>query len=147
VDALPDKVFKGSVVRITPSSQSESGVVNYPVTVQLTDTALDGVRPGMTSLATFAGEQLANSWLVPTNALVQRGGNTEVLIVRNGQRTPIPVTVQGAQGEWTVVQSDQLQAGDQAIGGVSSFLNQGNTGGGFGPGGGFRIPGGGGRPD
>ena len=147
VDALPDKVFKGSVVRITPSSQSESGVVNYPVTVQLTDTSLDGVRPGMTALATFAGDQLANSWLVPTNALVERGGNTEVMIVRNGQRTPIPVTVQGSQGEWTIVQSDQLQAGDEAIGGVSSFLNQGNTGGGFGPGGGgFRIPGGG-RPD
>ena len=147
VDALPDKVFKGSVIRIAPSSQSESGVVNYPVAVQLTDPALVGVRPGMTALATFAGDQLANSWLVPTNALVERGGNTEVMIVRNGQRTPISVTVQGSQGEWTIVQSDQLQAGDQAIGEVSSFLNQGNTGGGFGPaGGGFRIPGGG-RPD
>jgi HlyD family secretion protein len=148
VDALPDKTFNGAVARIAPSSQSESGVVNYPVTVRLTDTDLVGVRPGMTAVADILGEEMADSWLVPTSALVERGGNTMVRILRDGQPTPIRVTTQGLQGEWTVVQSGELREGDHAVGAVSSFLDQGEEFRGFGPpgGGGFRAPGGGGRP-
>jgi HlyD family secretion protein len=145
VDALPDKVFSGVVARIAPSSESESGVVNYPVTIRLTDTDLLGVRPGMTAVADILGDEMADSWLVPTTAVRERGGNTMVMILRDGQPTPIRVTTQGSQGEWTVVQSAELQEGDQAIGAVSSFLDQDEEFRGFGPpGGGFRPPGGGG---
>jgi HlyD family secretion protein len=145
VDALPDKVFTGAVTRIAPSSAATSGVVNYPVTIRLDPTGLEGVRPGMTAMANLLGEEVANSWLVPTSALVQQGGQSVVMILRDGQRTPIAVTPQGSQGEWTIVQSAELQKGDAAIGGVSSYLQQGNTNR-FGPG----IPGlgggGGNRP-
>jgi HlyD family secretion protein len=145
VDALPDQVFSGVVTRIAPSSDSESGVVNYPVTIQLTDTDLTGVRPGMTAVADILGDEMADSWLVPTSALVERGGNTMLMILRDGQPIPISVTTQGTQGEWTVVQSAELQEGDQAIGAVSSFLDQENEAG-FGPPGGFMPGGGGVRP-
>jgi len=146
VDALPDKVFGGVVIRIAPSSESESGVVNYPVTIRLTDTDLTGIRPGMTAVADILGEEMADSWLVPTSALVERGGNTVVRILRDGQPTPIRVTTQGSQGEWTVVQSAELQEGDGAMGAVSSFLGQDEEFRGFVPGGGpgFRPPGSGG---
>jgi len=144
VDALPDQVFGGLVARIVPSSDSESGVVNYPVTIQLTDADLAGVRPGMTAVADILGEEMADSWLVPTSAVRERGGNTVVMILRDGQPTPIVVTSQGTQGEWTVVQSAELQEGDQALGAVSSFLDQEETPG-FGPPGGFGGVGGG-RP-
>jgi HlyD family secretion protein len=153
VDALPDKTFKGSVARITPSSASDSGVVNYPVTVQLTDTDLQGVRPGMTAVATLLGDEVADSWLVPTSALADRGGQAVVRILRDGQPTAIPVTKQASQGEWTMVQSADLHKGDEAIGAVSSYLNQDNTNRFGGPGGGFIVgggrppSGGGGRPD
>ena len=146
VDALPDEAFKGSVVRLAPSSASESGVVNYPVTVQLARTNLSGVLPGMTAMATFVGDQLADSWLVPTSAVRERQGESVVMILRDGQPTRIAVTPQGTQGEWTIVQSSELREGDQALGAVSSFLNQDSQNRGFGP----RvigIPGGGRPPD
>ena len=80
-------------------------------------------------------------------ALVDQGGKSVVMIVRSGRRTPGTVTRQGSQGEWTNVQSPDLQKGDQAIGSVSSYLQQNNNRFG-GPGG---IPGFGGgavrRPD
>ncbi len=133
VDALPDEVFSGVVARIAPSSESESGVVNYPVTIQLNDTDLDGVRPGMTAVADILGEEMADSWLVPTSAVREMEGETVVMILRDGQPTPITVTTQGSQGEWTTVQSGELQAGDEALGTVSSFLNQGDAPTGFGP--------------
>jgi hypothetical protein len=86
----------------------------------------------MTAVATFAGEELADSWLVPTSALAERGGKSVVMILRAGRPTPIEITPQGSQGEWTVVQSAELQAGDEALGEVSSFLDQENTFRGFG---------------
>jgi HlyD family secretion protein len=148
VDALPDKTFTGTVSRVAPSSAATSGVVNYPVTVQLDAKGLDGVRPGMTSMANLLSDAAPDTWLVPTSALVDQGGNSVVMIVRGGRRMPITVTRQGSQGEWTIVQSPELQKGDEAIGSVSSYLQQNNNR--FGPAGGGGIPGIGGgvrRPD
>ena len=103
----------------------------------------------MTAVATLLGDEVADSWLVPTSALADRGGQTVVRILRDGQPTAIPVTKQASQGEWTMVQSAELRKGDEAIGAVSSYLNQDTNG--FGPGGGGFIMGGGrppgGRPD
>jgi len=124
VDALPDRVLIGEVSRVAPASASASGVVNYPVTVRLTDAELQDVRPGMTAVATLMGEQMANTWLVPTNALSQYQGQTVVTIVRDGRPVPVAVTPQGSQGEWTIVQSQELHEGDQALGSVSSHLEQ-----------------------
>jgi HlyD family secretion protein len=140
VDALPDQVFNGVVARIAPSSESESGVVNYPVTIQLTDTELDGVRPGMTAVADILGEETADSWLVPTSAVRELDGESVVMILRDGQPTPISVTSQGTQGEWTVVQSVELKEGDEALGAVTSFLDEDSGSTGFGPGGGGMMP-------
>jgi multidrug efflux pump subunit AcrA (membrane-fusion protein) len=149
IDALPGQTFDGIVTRVAPSSDSESGVVNYPVTIQLADAGLADVRPGMTAVATILDDDASNAgWLVPTNALRERGDNTTVIVLRGGQPTPIVVTTSASQGEWTVVQSPELQAGDEVAGSVSSFLNQ-DEGPGFGPprggpgfGGGFRGSGG-----
>jgi HlyD family secretion protein len=147
VDAQPDKTFTGTVSRIAPSSAATSGVVNYPVTVQLDAKGLDGVRPGMTSMANLLSDAAPDTWLVPTSALVDQGGNSVVMIVRGDRRMPITVTRQGSQGEWTIVQSPELQKGDQAIGSVSSYLQQNNNR--FGAPGGIPGIGGGGarRPD
>jgi len=145
IDAIPDESFGGEVTQISPASSSEQGVVNYAVTISLTDENLHGVRAGMTAVATVqTGEASDAAWLVPTSAVKDRNGNSMVLILRNGQPTPVSVEKLGTQGEWTIVQSAELQAGDEALGGVSSFINQ-NEGGGFMGGG--RPPGlGGGRP-
>lgn len=131
IDALPDRTFNGVVSRIAPSSTSDGGVVNYPVTIRLHNLNLVGVRPGMTAVATIANEQAKPGWLVPTNALQEFEGETSVTVVRNGQRTQIKVTKGTSQGEWTEVQSSDLKAGDQVVGKVSSFLNQQNNQGGF----------------
>ncbi len=152
IDALPGQTFGGIVIRIAPSSTSESGVVNYPVTIQLANSDLTDVRPGMTAVATILDDDASNAaWLVPTNALRERGDNTMIIVIRDGQPMPVEVIPGTSQGEWTVVQSAELQAGDEVAGSVSSFLNQGDVPG-FGPpgggpgfgGGGFR--GGGSRP-
>ncbi|MEW5958583.1 MAG: efflux RND transporter periplasmic adaptor subunit, partial [Chloroflexota bacterium] len=124
VDALPDQVFNGEVSRIAPISESASGVVNYEVTIRLKDLEIaDGVRPGMTAVATILSDKAANAWLVPTSALVEFEGQHYVRLMRNGQASRIEVTPGVTQGEWTVVQSEELQAGDQVVGQVTSHLD------------------------
>ena len=147
VDALPDQVFNGEVSRIAPISEATSGVVNYEVIIRLNDLNIeDGVRPGMTAVATILSDGAENAWLVPTSALVEFEGETTLLVTRNGQETRLNVTPGLSQGEWTVVQSDQLQAGDQVSGQLASYVGQDNQprfgpGGGGGPFGGGRPPG------
>jgi hypothetical protein len=55
--------------------------------------------------------------------------------VREGQTVVVPVTPGEIQGEWVVVASPDIKAGDQVVGSVTTLVNQ-NSGLPFGPGGG-----------
>ena len=125
IDALPDKTFNGEVSRIVPISASDSGVVNYEVTIRLLDlTPQDKVLPGMTAVSTMLGDGTENSWLVPSNAIIEFEGDTYVRVMQDGQPNRIAVTPGSSQGEWTVVESNELQAGDQVAGQVNSFVGE-----------------------
>ena len=147
IDALLGRAFRGEVARIAPVSSDTSGVVNYQVTIRLTDDDLAGVRPDMTAVAEFVDSEAAGGWLVPTTALRQENGETHVIVLREGQPANVRVTPGSAQGEWTVVHAVDLRAGDQVVGSVASYVDQDSPFGG-GPGGGPRggpvIRGGGG---
>lgn len=133
LDALPGKSFAGEVLRIAPSSDPAQSVVNYPVTIQLTDDDLSGVRSGMTAVATMQSASLADAWLVPVTALSEVNGAAQVTVIRNG--APLPVTVEpgSIQGEWIVVESPELQEGDQIAGSVATYVNEQDQ---------FNMPGG-----
>ncbi len=124
IDAISGRTLTGEVTYIAPSSDSSTGVVYYPVTIQLTDDELTNVRPGMTAVATIQDTQTASDgWLVPTNAIQQQGDESVVMVVQGENQVAVPVTTGAVQGEWTVVQGDALQAGDQVVGSVTSYLD------------------------
>ncbi len=139
VDALPDRTFQGAVSKVQPVSESSSSVVNYPVSIRLDDENLDGVLPGMTAVATIFDENAEPGWLVPTTSVREFEGEHYVMLVQNGERQRVKVTPGEIQGEWTVVQSPDLQAGNAVVGQVTSFINEDDDRRGFGPmGGGAR---------
>jgi len=123
IDAIPGRTFAGTVTKIAPSAASSSGVVNYPVTIQLTESDLNGARAGMTAVATLQIPAAEGGWLVPASAIREGDGSSQVLVVRDGATTAVNVTLGAVSGEWQVVQSDALRAGDQVVGTVSSYLN------------------------
>ena len=142
IDALPGQTFKGMVSKVQPVSESSSSVVNYPVSIKLEGENLDKVLPGMTAVATIMDENAQPGWLVPSTSIREFEGENYVMVVQNGQRQRVKVTPGEVEGEWTVVQSSDLKAGDTVIGQVTSFINE-DTGfqRGFGPmGGGGRPP-------
>lgn len=143
LDALPGESFDGEVVSIAPAAESQSGVVNYPVTIRLLNPD-QRVLAGMTAVATIVNESVAAGWLVPASAVLTANGGSRVMVVRNGVPAPVQVTVGAPQGEWVVVESPELQADDRVVASTATFINQENqirfgppgTGPGGGPGGG-----------
>ena len=144
LDALPGQSFAGVVSQVAPASDPDSSVVNYPVTIQLTDENLGGVRAGMTAVASLRNQETASGWLVPRNAVQEVDGDANVAIVRGGTTMTVPVTTGAIQGEWVVVESPEIQEGDEVVGSVTTLVNE-NTGFPFGPGGGGGGAGGGAR--
>ncbi len=126
LDALPGKTFAGVVTSISPVNDSSSTSVSYPVTIELAGDDLTGVKPGMNAVATLTGSTKlsADSWLVPTNALQTSGANTVVAVVRDQQTITVTVTPGSVQGEYTIVESPELQANDQVVGSVASQSDQ-----------------------
>ena len=147
LDALPGVAFAGEVVVVAPAAESQSGVVNYPVTIRLLNPD-NRVRAGMTAVATLVNETAATGWLVPATAVREGGGGARVIVLRDGAPTPVEVTVGTRQGEWVVVDSPELSADDRVVGTTATFINEenqvrfgppgtgGTQGGGFRPGGG-----------
>ncbi len=125
LDALRGQSFEGRVDQIAPLSKTDQDVVNYPVTIRLTNAKLDDVRAGMTAVAALEQAQTAtDTWLVPTNALDTQDGQTIVRVVRDEIAIPIPIEPGATQGEWTYVRSDALRPGDLVVGSIASFVDQ-----------------------
>lgn len=142
LDALPGQHFSGVVQRITPATDSEASSVSYPVTIRLTAGDLADVLPGMNAVATLANTTVIgpDSWLVPTNGLVDESDTTTVTVVRGTQTLVIAVEPSSIQGEWTIVQSAELQDGDQVVGSITTATDS-DSGFGGGPGGGMPMGG------
>ena len=121
IDAFPDQIFAGVISRIEPFTETQSGVISYPVTIQLLDNALDSVLPGMTAVAALRREAASDRWLVPSTAIQEVDGATVVTVVRGQERLPLAVTPEGLHGEWTIVRSAGLQDGDEVAGAIASF--------------------------
>jgi HlyD family secretion protein len=71
VDAFPDRVFRGTVRRVSPAAiTSMAGAVNYQVSVDLDSTTF-ALRPGMSATATIVS-QVREGVLIVANRAVQR---------------------------------------------------------------------------
>ncbi|MBV7332829.1 efflux RND transporter periplasmic adaptor subunit [Chloroflexi bacterium TSY] len=124
IDALRGDEFAGRVDTIAPSSKAGDGVVNYAVTIHLTDLTNVAVRPGMTAEATLQQDSRAteDQWLVPNSALQSQNGQTIVQVQRGDALANVAVVPGEIHGEWTMVQTDELGVGDQVVGQVASFV-------------------------
>jgi HlyD family secretion protein len=151
IDALPNTTFDGVVERIDPSSTSVSGVVDYVTTIRFTSSDLSQIRPGMTAVATIQNKQVSSGWLVPQNAVHTGKNGSYVLVVQNGKQTQVSVTTGPTQGEFIVVFSPDLHAGEVVVGSATTpAIQTGATPGASGGFNGFRNlrpgAGGSGRP-
>ncbi len=121
VDALPGKVFQGTVDRIAPVVDSGSGTFRV-----VGSFASDGVlQPGMFGRIRIDYDQRADALVVPRIALLD-DGDPAVFAVRGGKATRVPVKVGYVDGEWIEVR-EGLKAGEQVVTAGKVALREGSA--------------------
>ncbi len=92
-DAYPEDVFSGTVKRIAPEAIVEDNVTSFEVRITLL-TGQDKLRSKMNVDVTFLGQELKNTLVVPTVAIVTQEGATGVMVL-NRENKPefMPVKI------------------------------------------------------
>jgi len=113
-DAVRGGIYRGEVVSVDRVGTSNQGVVEFIVTVLLTD-ADEQVKPGMTAAVNVVVSQLEDVLLVPNRAVRFKDGKQVVYILQNNQTVPVNIKL-GASAETAsqVVEGD-LKVGDLII--------------------------------
>jgi HlyD family secretion protein len=114
-DAASGQNYTGKVTDIGRAGTTVGGVVNFPVTVQLSD-ADDKVKPGMTAGAVITISQLSNVLMVPSRAVRTVSGKRVVYVLDSNQAL-VPVIVEiGSQADTMVeITRGELKEGDVVV--------------------------------
>ncbi len=113
-DAVLGREYHGQVVEVSQVGTSVQSVVNFKVTVELTDSDAE-VKPGMTASVTVTIQSLEDVLLVPNRAVHLVNGQRVVYVLRNGQLFEIPVALGASDNTNSEVISGDLSAGDVLV--------------------------------
>jgi HlyD family secretion protein len=144
-DAILAKEYHGEVVEVSLVGNEMAGVVNFKVTVELTDADAD-VRPGMTAAVEIVVSQLDEALLVPNQAVrVVEGQRVVYVLGENGQLESVVITLGPSSDRYSQILEGDVHPGDLIVlnppidmfefgeeGGGGGFMG-GGEGGGFGP--------------
>jgi HlyD family secretion protein len=122
-DAILGKEYHGVVSEVDLVGAPDQGVVNFNVTIQLTD-ADDSVRQGLTAAVTIVTDKLEGVLLVPNQAVRVVNGNRVVYILQDGQPVQVQIELGASSDLDSQVLSGDLKAGDQIILNPPLNLNQ-----------------------
>ncbi len=114
LDALPNDEFSGIVSSISSFGNVQSGVVSYPVTIELTVPSGVQLREGMSATATIITQEVDNVLLVPAAAISGGSTNPRVRVMVNGVPEVRAVTVGQSNDQYTQIVSG-LNAGDEVV--------------------------------
>jgi RND family efflux transporter MFP subunit len=113
-DAISNKEYNGVITKVVMAGTVSQGVVNYPVTVQLTDGDAS-VLSGMTSSVNLITAESANVLVVPNKAVHTSGTQRTVTVLFQGQQIQVPVTVGLVGDSYTEITGTTLKEGDVVV--------------------------------
>lgn len=113
-DAILGQEYKGKVVQVAQAGTVTQGVVNFTVTIELTD-ADSRIKPGMTAAVTITVRQLDDVLLVPNRAVRLQEGKRYVYVLRNGQAEKIEITLGASSDFFSEMVAGDLYEGDVII--------------------------------
>ena len=138
LDALSGNTYNAQVLKIDPVGTVSQGVVNYAVTVGITD-ADSAIKPGMTANLSIVVDERDNVLMVPLRAVHVQGNRKTVTLLSQGKTTTVPVTT-GLANDQSVEITKGLQAGEVVV--LNQVQTQSQGGGARGFGGGIPFLGG-----
>jgi len=122
VDAHPDDVFPGEVVRVATKGSLTSNVVTFEVKTEITGDQRDLLKPEMTANVEITAVEKDNVILVPVDAVGGKGRERFVTIAEeDGSTEERPVTIGDTDGERMEIVSG-LSEGETIVASGSSGL-------------------------
>ncbi len=132
-DAVLNRAYQGEVVEIGMTGMVAQGVVNFTVTVELTDPD-DAIKPGMTAAVNIVVSQIENVLLVPNRAVRLLDGERVVYVLEQGRLEPVQIELGVSSETHSQVIAGELQEGDMIVLNPPTLLfEQGERPGFFGP--------------
>jgi HlyD family secretion protein len=113
-DAILDKVYRGEVTEVDLVGAEIQGVVNFLVTVALTDPD-ELVRPGLTAGVNLVVDEIENALLVPNRAVRVVDGQRVVYVLRDGQMAAVPIVLGTSSEANSQVLEGELAVGDLIV--------------------------------
>ncbi|MEN6523110.1 MAG: efflux RND transporter periplasmic adaptor subunit [Anaerolineaceae bacterium] len=113
-DAIQTKSYDGKVVEVARIGTAGQGVVNFKVTIALTDPD-ELVLPGMTAAVNIIVHQLDNVLLIPNRAVRLLEGNRVVYVLQNNAAVPVNIELGASSDTDSELVSGDLKEGDLII--------------------------------
>ncbi len=113
-DAVSGKEYNGVVEQVALTGSVVQGVVNFKVTVKITD-ADELVKPGMTAAVNIVVERRDGVLLVPNRAVRVREGQRVVYVLRGPVPEPVPVELGASSDLYSEVVGGDLKEGDEIV--------------------------------
>jgi HlyD family secretion protein len=124
VDAYPDVELRGTVTHVAiEPTRGETGGVVFPVQVDITDVPDDvELRVGLTASAEVVVDRVDAETVVPSSALLRRGGQEVVYLVGDDDVVrEVPVTVLAFGADTAAVEGDLAVGDTVAVSGVAEL--------------------------
>jgi HlyD family secretion protein len=115
-DAIVGKTepYQGTVVKVSQSGDTVQGVVNFVVTVELTN-ADELVKPGMTTAVNIVINEQKDVVLIPNRAVRLVNEDRTVYLLVNNLPKPVKVKLGSTDGTDSVLLSGDIKEGDPII--------------------------------
>jgi len=113
-DAILGKEYNGKVVQVGQAGDTVQGIVNFTVTVELTD-ADEFVKPGMTAAVNIITEEQKDMLLVPNRAVRIVDGERIVYILVENAPQKVKITLGATSDVMSALASGDLKEGDLII--------------------------------
>lgn len=136
IDAFPDELFTGKVIKIAPEATITDNVTTIPVTVRLNN-ADRRLKPEMNASCDFVVSRKQNVLCIPIEALVETDSGAQVTVLEKGQPVVRQVQV-GLMGDDDCEIISGLREGETVVIPEDDTINNNSNG--------MRGPGPGGPP-
>jgi HlyD family secretion protein len=116
LDALPDARFRGSISRIVPTVDRAKATVMTKIRFHELDSR---ILPEMSAKVSFLSQEITPDQQKPSlavnpEALIERGGKTVVLMIRDGKAEEVVITRGPKLGDLVAI-AGAIKAGDKAV--------------------------------
>jgi HlyD family secretion protein len=130
-DAILGKEYHGEVVDVTQAGTAEEGVVNFTVTVELTDADAQ-VKPGMTAGVNIVVEETDDVLLIQNRAVRLVDGERVVYVLEDGEPVKKEIQLGSSSDTMSVITGGDVKEGDVIVLNPPVEFGPGGPGGRFG---------------